>query len=123
MLNVFETFSVGRFIVAVISAGIIPAFFEELLMRGVVYQAYNKISTKAAVMFTTFIFVVFHGKPEFILGYAFMGWYKEPECINEWDFEKDIVPEKVYVERYIESKENMYRFYEYKETILYAKWV
>ena len=57
------------------------------------------------------------------IGYAFMGWYKEPECINEWDFEKDIVPEKVYVERYIESKENMYWFYEFKETILYAKWV
>ena len=57
------------------------------------------------------------------IGYGFMGWYKEPECINEWDFEEDIVPKKIYVDKYIESKQKTYRFYEYKETILYAKWV
>ena len=40
------------------------------------------------------------------------GWYKEPECINKWDFEKDIVPKKMYDE---EGK------YLYKETRLYAQ--
>ena len=27
-------------------------------------------------------------------GYTFGGWYKEPECINEWDFETDVLPEE-----------------------------
>ena len=46
-------------------------------------------------------------------GYEFAGWYKEPECINEWDFANDIVPAKVY---------NSDNEYQYQETILYAKW-
>ena len=46
-------------------------------------------------------------------GYEFIGWYKEPECINEWDFDNDIVPAKVY---------NSDNEYQYQETILYAKW-
>jgi hypothetical protein len=47
-------------------------------------------------------------------GYTFCGWYKEPECINKWDFEKDIVPEKEITEG------NTYIF---KELKLYAKWI
>ncbi len=47
-------------------------------------------------------------------GYQFGGWYKEPECINRWDFENDIIPEKEY-----DISED-YIFY---ETILYAKWI
>lgn len=46
-------------------------------------------------------------------GYEFLGWYKEPECINKWDFENDIVPAK----EYDETGE-----YIFKETKLYAKW-
>lgn len=46
-------------------------------------------------------------------GYQFLGWYKEPECINEWDFESDIVDEKEY------DEEGNYIF---KETKIYAKW-
>ena len=46
-------------------------------------------------------------------GYEFAGWYKEPECINEWDFENDIVQAKVY---------NSDNEYQYQETKLYAKW-
>ena len=46
-------------------------------------------------------------------GYEFIGWYKEPECINIWDFENDIVP----VKEYDQNGE-----YILKETILYAKW-
>gem|GEM_PF-5086266 len=36
-------------------------------------------------------------------GYTFEGWYKEPECINEWDFDRDIVVDEA--------------------TTLYAKWI
>ena len=46
-------------------------------------------------------------------GYTFDGWYKEKECINKWDFGKEIIPEKMY-----DSEGN----YNYKETIIYAKW-
>ena len=46
-------------------------------------------------------------------GYKFKGWYKEKECINKWDFEKDIIPSKEY------DKEDNYIF---KETAIYAGW-
>lgn len=46
-------------------------------------------------------------------GYKFIGWYKEKDCINEWNFENDIVPAKVY---------NNVGEHQYYETILYAKW-
>ena len=46
-------------------------------------------------------------------GYEFLGWYKEPECINKWDFENDIVPSKEYDEK---------GQYILKEIKLYAKW-
>ena len=39
--------------------------------------------------------------------YTFGGWYTEPECINEWDFSNDVIPQ---------SDEG---FYEFR---LYAKW-
>ena len=46
-------------------------------------------------------------------GYKFKGWYKEPECVNAWDFEKDTLPAPEYYEN-VELK--------YVETCLYAKW-
>lgn len=45
-------------------------------------------------------------------GYRFMGWYKEKECINKWDFENDHVPEVTYDKIYVL----------YDKTFLYAKW-
>ena len=47
-------------------------------------------------------------------GYKFMGWYKEPECINKWDYENDILPEILE-----EDYDYILRF---KVTRLYAKW-
>lgn len=46
-------------------------------------------------------------------GYEFGGWYKEPECINQWDFENNLIASKIYDEN---------NDYVYIETILYAKW-
>ncbi len=43
-------------------------------------------------------------------GYKFGGWYKEQECINKWDFEKDTIIKAEYHEKFIENK-------------LYAKWI
>ena len=47
-------------------------------------------------------------------GYEFAGWYKEPMCINKWDFEKDTLTET----KYDEDGELIF-----VETKLYAKWV
>ena len=47
-------------------------------------------------------------------GYTFDGWYKEPECVNAWDFETDTLPETLYNENNEEV---------YQETKLYAKWI
>ena len=46
-------------------------------------------------------------------GYKFIGWYKEKEGINEFDFEKEIIPSKEY------DVENNYIL---NETSIYAKW-
>ena len=46
-------------------------------------------------------------------GYKFKGWYKEKEGINEFDFEKEIIPSKEY------DVENNYIL---NETSIYAKW-
>ena len=51
-------------------------------------------------------------------GYVFGGWYKEPECINKWDFETDVLPE----ER-TEINEDGEEEVVYQETKLYAKWL
>jgi len=48
-------------------------------------------------------------------GYMFAGWYKEPECINEWNFETDRTPAEVIDE---ETGEPVLQI-----TRLYAKWV
>lgn len=47
-------------------------------------------------------------------GYIFGGWFKESECENIWDFDKDTLPEQKFDE---EGKEV------YQETRLYAKWI
>lgn len=52
---------------------ILPAVLEEFCMRGLVFSVYNRISTRAAFWFTVVIFAIFHGKPEELLGYVFMG--------------------------------------------------
>ncbi len=46
-------------------------------------------------------------------GYTFGGWYKEAECINEWDYENDRLPEEILDE----NNEVVFQ-----QTKLYAKW-
>ena len=46
-------------------------------------------------------------------GYIFGGWFKEPECVNVWNFDTDALPEA----KYNEEGEALYQ-----ETRLYAKW-
>lgn len=51
-------------------------------------------------------------------GYTFGGWYKEPECINKWNFEIDTLPQ----EQILLNDEGE-QLAVYQETILYAKWI
>ena len=53
-------------------------------------------------------------------GYIFDGWYKEPECINKWDFDNDIVPG---TEWEFMTQSPHKTLVKYQETILYAKWL
>ena len=49
-------------------------------------------------------------------GYTFGGWYKEAECINEWDFSTDITGKEI--------KDLYIKVYDVYEGIyLYAKWI
>ncbi len=63
-------------------------------------------------------------------GYAFGGWYKEPECINAWDFETDKTGEKLVVDdntiahygnNYLPTLPSQYT--EKDGLKLYAKWI
>ena len=65
-------------------------------------------------------------------GYTFGGWYKEAECINEWDFNNDKTSSSYiyYEEPNEDSTEEYKEFYNeyisthtYIETKLYAKWI
>lgn len=50
--------------------------------------------------------------------YTFAGWYKEPECINAWDFETDTTGEE------IELRSDNFDGYDANDiTFLYAKWI
>lgn len=49
-------------------------------------------------------------------GYYFVGWYKEPECINKWDFDVDKTGKETKMDdNNLDS--------EYEGIYLYAKWV
>jgi hypothetical protein len=47
-------------------------------------------------------------------GCNFLGWYKEKECIHEWNFESEIIPSIVF--------DSTTQKYSYNKTMLYAKW-
>lgn len=58
-------------------------------------------------------------------GYEFGGWYKESECINQWNFQTDTLPEeKTEQKETFENGESVLtEVTVYQETILYAKWI
>ena len=58
-------------------------------------------------------------------GYVFVGWYKDKECQNLWDFKKNRVPAKKYDEdgNYILSKKGVSEVESRQhQTFLYGKW-
>lgn len=56
----------------VLGVVIIPAVVEEFLMRGIIFRAYNKCSTYAAVAFTAIVFALLHLRVNEIAGFLLM---------------------------------------------------
>ncbi len=52
---------------------IIPAALEEFWMRGIIFSAYNRCNTRAAVIFTALIFALLHLSAGEFVGFFFMG--------------------------------------------------
>ena len=52
---------------------IIPSVLEEFLMRGIIFRAYSRCNTTAAVFFTALIFALLHLSVSEIVGFFFMG--------------------------------------------------
>ncbi len=98
----------------------ISEYYREVLPANVTYH-YNYPTTKNGGIYWIDDYdgelISYIPKNPYRIGFAFGGWYKEPECINKWDFEKDIVPEKIYKN---EMSDNV--LYMYSELNLYAKW-
>ena len=58
---------------AIIVIAVIPAVFEEFLLRGIVYGVMAELNTKAAWIFSTVMFALMHGSIPGLLGYLFLG--------------------------------------------------
>lgn len=53
---------------------VIPAVLEEFWMRGLVFSAYNRCSTSAAIVFTSVVFALIHMRADEFAGFLFMGF-------------------------------------------------
>lgn len=60
-------------IFAMVVIGIIPAVFEEFLLRGIVYGVMAEYNSRAALIFTTVMFALLHGNLAGFFGYLFLG--------------------------------------------------
>lgn len=58
---------------AIVVIGIIPAFFEEFLFRGIVLGSMSEFNTRAAVIFSAVMFAVLHADVCSLAGYILMG--------------------------------------------------
>ena len=65
--------SVWDLLAGLLVLGLIPAVFEEVLMRGIVYGVTARYSTRAAMIFTTVMFAMLHANPSGLIGYLLLG--------------------------------------------------
>jgi membrane protease YdiL (CAAX protease family) len=63
----------GGFLTLVVSAAIFPAFFEEMLFRGVYLNGARKRGAFFAVTYTAFVFMIYHGNPMQTVHQFFLG--------------------------------------------------
>lgn len=67
------TAGVGALLLGLLCTAVLPAFFEEFILRGFVFSVYEQHSTRAAVLFSTILFALLHGSVEDFLGILFLG--------------------------------------------------
>lgn len=60
-------------LLGVFAVVIIPAVLEEFWMRGIIFRAYSRCNTTAAVLFTALIFALLHLRLNEVAGFFFMG--------------------------------------------------
>ncbi len=63
----------GEVVLGLVCLVVIPATLEEFWMRGIIFRAYNRCNTKAAVLFTAIIFASLHMRLNELAGFLFMG--------------------------------------------------
>lgn len=67
------TAGAGTLFLGLLCTAVLPAFFEEFILRGFVFSVYEQHSTRAAILFTTILFALLHGSVEEFLGILFLG--------------------------------------------------
>ncbi len=60
-------------LLGLVAVVIIPAVLEEFWMRGIIFGAYSRCNTRAAVIFTALIFALLHLSAGEFVGFFFMG--------------------------------------------------
>lgn len=65
--------STAELAAAVVVVAVIPAVFEEFLLRGIVYGVMAEFNTSAAAIFTTIMFALLHGNLSGVPGYLLLG--------------------------------------------------
>ncbi|MBE7032343.1 MAG: CPBP family intramembrane metalloprotease [Ruminococcaceae bacterium] len=63
----------GEVLLGLLCLVAVPAVLEEFWMRGIIFRAYNRCNTKAAVLFTAIIFAFLHMRLNELAGFLFMG--------------------------------------------------
>jgi membrane protease YdiL (CAAX protease family) len=58
---------------AILVIGVVPAVFEEFLLRGIVYGVMADYNSRVAILFTAVMFALMHGNPAGFVGYLFFG--------------------------------------------------
>lgn len=70
---VFESIDTAGFFMGLVTVVLVPAVLEEFWMRGVVFWAYKKSNTVAAIFFTSLVFAFLHMSLNEAIGFLFMG--------------------------------------------------
>ncbi len=60
-------------VAAMVVLALIPAIFEEFLLRGIVYGVMAEMNTRGGMIFITLMFALMHGSVTGFLGYLFLG--------------------------------------------------
>ena len=60
-------------VLGIFAVVIVPAVLEEFWMRGIIFRAYSRGNTHAAIVFTSLVFALLHLRANEVVGFLFMG--------------------------------------------------